>query len=340
MVPPLISVIMPLHNAVAYVGEAVESVLTQTFGDFELIVVDDASSDGSGEVVRGIEDARVRLIRSEVQLNAAGARNLGMAEAKGEFVAFLDADDVALPRRLAVQVEFFREHPEVGLLGTQVDMIDQNGSFVSHGLGTRPSPQIPGLLLFENCIALSSVMVRRELLKPFRPEFAPAEDYDLWARLAAKIAFYILPQALTQYRVNPEGVSAREPERMQKAVEAIHSWQLAALGVHEVPSVHALLAGWPISADRETVCRAEQWLLALKKINDQAGGYDRQAFDQILAERWFMVCNDSWQLGGWVLKIYWKSPLRRLGHITLGQKCQILRRVLSQVIRKLGRDSH
>lgn len=333
----IVSVIMPLHNAAAYVGEAVRSILGQTFEDFELIVVDDASTDGSGEVVQGINDSRVRLIRSEVQLNAAGARNLGVAEAGGEYVAFLDADDIAFPERLAVQVAFLREHPEVGVLGTQVVMMDQDGAFVSDGVGARPSSQIPSLLLFANWLALSSVMVRRALLIPFRPEFAPAEDYDLWARLAGKATVHILPQTLTRYRVNPNGVSVREPERMLKAVAAIHAWQLAALGIHEVAPVHALLGSWPISADREMVSRAEQWLLWLKQANDQSRVYSPEEFNQTLAECWLRVCNDSWLLGGWVLKACWKSPLRRLGHFPFAWKYQILRRVLPQMIRRIAK---
>lgn len=333
----IVSVIMPLHNAAAYVGDSVKSILSQTFKDFELIVVDDASTDGSGEVVQGINDSRVRLIRSEVQLNAAGARNLGMAEATGEFVAFLDADDIALPERLDVQVRFLREHPEVGVLGSQVVTMNQNGAFVSNGVGARPSSQIPSLLLFANWLALSSVMVRKEVLRPFRPEFAPAEDYDLWARLAGKTTVHILPQTLTRYRVNPNGVSVREPERMLKAVAAIHAWQLAALGIHEVSPVHALLGSWPISAGMEMVNSAEQWLLRLKQTNDQSRVYAEQEFNQTLAECWIKLCSDSWLLGGWVLKVCWKSPLRRLGHIPFAWKYQILRRVLSQIIRRIAK---
>src|SRR5947209_20612745 len=104
MSTPLVSVVMPVHNAAAFVGEAIRSVLAQTVGDFELLLVDDASSDGSAGIIAEFHDPRLRCRRSEVPLNAAGARNLALGEARGEFVAFLDADDLARRERFEIQL--------------------------------------------------------------------------------------------------------------------------------------------------------------------------------------------------------------------------------------------
>src|SRR5258708_7569819 len=118
---PLISVIMPVYNAAPFVREAVESILAQTLGDFELIMIDDASTDGSPEILARFTDPRCRLLTNANNLGAAETKNRGIAEARGEFLAFLDADDVATPQRLARQLEWLRAHPAVGLLGSRIE---------------------------------------------------------------------------------------------------------------------------------------------------------------------------------------------------------------------------
>ncbi|HSI11613.1 MAG TPA: glycosyltransferase, partial [Chthoniobacter sp.] len=270
MSAPLISVIMPVHNAVRYVAEAIGSVLAQSVRDFELIVVDDASTDGSGEVLAGFRDERIRLRRSDVLLNAAGARNLALAEASGEFVAFLDADDVACQDRFAIQLDLLRSQPELGVVGTLVESIDANGKSRGDGF-VRPlsAEDIPVTLLFENCLALSSIMARRAALSAFRADLAPAEDYDLWARLAVATKFTIIPEQLTSYRTHPGGVSFRQAEQMRMAVHRVQTEQLARLGLESAP-IHSRLAAWPLHPTWDELNAAEAWLCRLIEANARA----------------------------------------------------------------------
>jgi glycosyltransferase involved in cell wall biosynthesis len=328
---PLVSVIMPVHNAAPFVEDAVRSVLTQTEADLELIIADDVSTDGSADVVGAINDSRLRLLRSRSPLNAAGARNLAMEEARGTFIAFLDADDFAERNRLAEQIRFLRQTPGATIVASEVALIDEEGARLGRGFPQRSDEEIPATLLFENCLALSSVMARRAALPLFRPGFAPAEDYDMWSRLAPDAGFAILPGRLTRYRVHGGSVSASQPERIRATIAQIHAAQLDRLGFREVPPIHALFAAWPLEVSAAQLAEAEAWLLALLSANERYGAYTRAAFQRVLAARWFSVCLDSWLLGWTVWDIYRRSPLAAP---TLARRARLLRRLLPQRLRQ------
>ncbi len=330
MKAPLVSVLMPMHNAAPFVAAAVQSVLAQTVRELECIVVDDASTDASAEIIRAIPDPRLRMIRSETPLNAAGARNLALAEARGEFVAFLDADDLAERTRLAAQLRAFRQSG-IHIVASPVVLMDENGTACGQNFAPRPSEEIPATLLFENCLALSSITARRAVLQPFDPAFAPAEDYELWARLASASGFHICAKALTRYRVHSDGVSARQPVQMRDAVHAIHAAQLARLGIPRVPPIHALLTAWPLQPSIEHLGEAEDWLLALRGKNDALAVYPPAIFRRVLAARWFALCMNSWILGSPVWGKYTASPLTIS---TWRQRAQLLRRLLPQCLRR------
>lgn len=331
MSAPLISVIMPVHNAASYVGEAVRSVLAQTVRDFELVLVNDASTDRSAEVIADIHDDRLRCRHSDIPLNAAGARNLALAEARGEFVAFLDADDLTRPDRFAIQLDVLRSQPEVSVVGSLIEAIDENGKSSGNGFVRSLSTEdIPATLLFENCLALSSIMARRAVLSPFRPDLAPAEDYDLWSRLAAAARFSIIPEPLTSYRMHPAGVSFRQAEEMRRAVDRVQSEQLALLGLESSP-VHAQLAAWPLHPTWDELTAAEAWLRRLIEANDRALIYSRDVFRRVLCGRWFQICLDSWTLGWPVWRMFHRSSLAAP---TLRQSLLLFRRLAPRIFRR------
>jgi hypothetical protein len=330
MSAPLISVIMPVHNAASYVGDAIRSVLAQTEGDFELVLVNDASTDRSAEVIADLRDDRLRCRHSSIPLNAAGARNLALAEARGDFVAFLDADDLARPDRFAIQLDVLRSQPEVSVVGSLIEAIDENGCARGSGfVRAVRGEEIPATLLFENGLALSSVMARRAVLSPFRPEFAPAEDYDLWARLAVEARFAIIPQQLTSYRTHPASVSFRQAEQMRAAVKRVHAWQLARLGMEPL-AIHELLTAWPLQPSWDQLHAAEKWLCGMAEANASACIYSRHALRRVLAGRWWRVCMDSWALGWPVWRAFHRSSLAAP---TIAQSLRLFRRLAPRIFR-------
>ncbi|BAZ22456.1 putative glycosyl transferase [Kalymmatonema gypsitolerans NIES-4073] len=205
---PKVSVVIPAYNAVAYLLEAVESVLKQTFTDFEVLIVDDGSSDGTVEWVSQIKDPRVRLISQQNQ-GSSGARNTGITAALGEYIALLDADDIWEPTKLQKQVRYLEENPSVGLVDTWTVLIDQQGKstgkvVVSYAEGDDVWKQ---LVQFKTvCCCDSTPLIRRscfETVGLFNRELPFLEDLDMWIRLASHYRFAVVKEPLVRYRQHP-----------------------------------------------------------------------------------------------------------------------------------------
>jgi glycosyltransferase involved in cell wall biosynthesis len=311
--PPL-SVIMPVYNAARFVGAAVESVLRQTFGDFEFLMIDDASTDGSRAVLAGITDPRCRLLFNETNLGAAETKNRGLAEARGELIAFLDCDDLALPERFAMQVDWLRVNPSVGVLGTSIEHIDAAGDSLGKFDLSEPDPRaLRARFLFENRVAQSSVMLRRAALDDtaFRKEYEPAEDYDFWAHLAPKTNFAVMAPVLVRYRIHDRSVSALKVAAMQSAVVSIQGAQLGQLGISDTSNLQPVVVGTESISSLALLDALSQWLGALRKANHERGIYDSAIFDRELCSRWIAIGERARGLGlaGW-------KEWRRLAPVT------------------------
>ncbi|HEY2122109.1 MAG TPA: glycosyltransferase, partial [Chthoniobacterales bacterium] len=252
---------MPVYNSAPFLRESVESVLNQSLRDFELIAVDDGSSDQSWEILQSFEhDKRVKAIRLENNQGAATARNSGVARSDGDYLAFLDSDDFAKPRRLEIQVQAIEKGRRADLVYGRTEVVHGGGRFLA-SFELASSDEVPPKLLFRNCIVQSSVLLRRSCWQPFRSEFEPAEDYDLWARLGPCLTFLPLNEVLVTYREHAHGVSKRLPDRMRQAVAAIHGFQLERLGVMPRAELHGRLTAWPGNSDSNELAEAEAWLL-------------------------------------------------------------------------------
>jgi glycosyltransferase involved in cell wall biosynthesis len=205
---------MPVYNANRYVAEAIESVLSQTFDDFELIIVDDGSTDRSLRILRRFErqDRRVRLV-SRPHTGYVVALNEMIALARGELLARLDADDVALPERFAIQFAYLRDHPEIICVGSQAHIIDEFGRILHNNHPGMSHEEIHEIALEGRCpLAHSSIMMRRESVVAvggYRVEMQPAEDLDLWLRLAERGRMANLPDILIKYRIHSDSVSEK-----------------------------------------------------------------------------------------------------------------------------------
>ncbi len=208
---PKVSVIIPAYNAMAYLPGTLFSLLQQTFGDFEAIVVNDGSTDITEDWVNNIKDSRVKLV-SQSNQGASAARNRGIAEAQGEYIAFLDADDLWLPTKLAQQVRILDENPEVGLVYTWVAYIDENSQPTGRVRKNYAEGNIWQDLVQKNLIECGSVpMLRRTCLDTcgvFDLNLGSfVEDWDLWLRIAAKYPFKVIQEPLVYYRQVPTGGS-------------------------------------------------------------------------------------------------------------------------------------
>lgn len=193
---PAVSVVIPLYNKGPYIARALTSVLTQTFQDFEVIVVDDGSTDDGAEVVRGFDDPRIRLIQQENQ-GVSAARNKGVEESKAEFIAFLDADDYWTPTHLETLVRLIRRYPDAGIFSTAYNFVKPNGRLVwPKYRGIPPSPwegKIPSYFKFaaltDLALSTSSLAIPKVIfweMGGFQIGLNTYEDSELWAKIALK----------------------------------------------------------------------------------------------------------------------------------------------------------
>jgi glycosyltransferase involved in cell wall biosynthesis len=202
---------MAVYNAAQFLHEAVGSVLAQTFSDFELVIVDDSSTDNSPSILESFDDPRVQIIRHESNRGAALSRNHALSVARGELIAIMDADDVCASSRLSRQVAFLDANPLVGLVGCGIyDNIDATGAVLSTSYLPTDNKTIQQALLQEWCFLHPSIMFRRELLDlagGYRKAFEPAEDHDFVLRILEHCHAHNLDERLVSYRLNPKGLS-------------------------------------------------------------------------------------------------------------------------------------
>lgn len=206
---PLVSVIMPLYNAEAYLREAIDSILAQSYAHFELLILNDGSSDASEEICLSYRDPRIRY-HFHKNIGLAGTLNKGLELSTGKYVARQDQDDIAHKDRFEKQVAYLEAHPKVLLLGTRANVFSDTQEFIKlHDHATHPA-LLKFDLLFDNPFVHSTVMFRKkdiDLIGGYNTDRSYFEDYELWSRFAEKGDVANLPDVLLEYRHHEKGLS-------------------------------------------------------------------------------------------------------------------------------------
>lgn len=236
---PAVSVIMPVFNAAPFVAEAIESILAQTFQDLVLIIINDGSTDGSGDVIRRFDDPRIHYLEQSNQ-GIAAALNAGIALSRAPLIARQDADDVSLPERIGAQVTFLRTHPEVGIVGTWATVVDPSGR--PKGALEHPTAHaaIEFELLFNSPFAHPSVMFRKDVLDKsglYDGDPRIFEDFDMWSRMLRHTKGANLPKHLIRYRDVPTSLMNTSPKVMARLMVSRRR-NIA----HYLPGLHARTA--------------------------------------------------------------------------------------------------
>lgn len=230
---------MPVYNAEKYIKAAISSILNQTFQNFELIIINDGSTDNSAELIRSFSDPRIRYIE-QANKGLPQTLNEGLILAKGQYIARMDQDDIAYPGRLEKQINFLNNHPEYILVSTNVQTINESGMLLNSQLfPIQPYiPPLEWLLLWETPIAHPTVMLRAEALKKSNLKYkdVQAEDSDLWRELAFYGRFHRLDEVLLSYRVHSQSLSQRKNiETMQAAIAQAQAYSVR-LGLKDFES--------------------------------------------------------------------------------------------------------
>jgi len=215
-----ISVVMPVYNTEKYVGEAIESILCQTFEDFEFIIVDDSSTDSSWRIIQKYakEDNRIVAVQNTDKKGCYSARNFGLNLAKGKYYVVMDSDDIALPNKLQRQLNFMEQHTDIDIAGSWYECFGYRNGVIKTPLS---HDEIESTLFFYNCISHPTVIMRKETLDNFDVKydesFLFAQDYELWCREIDRLKFANIPQVLIKYRTYDRSIGYEKRDAIVNA---------------------------------------------------------------------------------------------------------------------------
>lgn len=329
---PKVSVIMPVYNTKEeYLREAIESILNQTFTDFELLVVDDASTEDVSRVINSYSDERIHYYRLAKNEGAAGARNYALSKATGDYIALMDSDDVSYSTRFEKQIAYLEDHPEIGCLGSGADAIGDDKDKINFPC-VSGHEAIEAFLIFEGCaFCQSTVMVRKSILDKYniqynKQEYAIAEDYALWLDLVGKTEFENLNEKLVAYRFHYENISHLQKERQ---VECASLAQVAAIkkycGLKKLDDevLSHFYSGQQLS-HKELEALDEQLSQIMKKLKDKNLSNYSKNFKKRFKKQYYKVHSLKGQLA------LFKSPLNQEFNISLPFRlfCLLTRGVL------------
>jgi glycosyltransferase involved in cell wall biosynthesis len=265
---PVISVILPVYNCEKYIAEALDSILNQTFTDFEIFIIDDASTDRTIEIVSGYKDARIQHIRKPKNTGYTDSLNMGIRLTKGKYVARMDGDDISLPERFEMQFKLMESRPEIILCGTWLEIIG-TGRIIKN---PEHHEQILSQLLLKNPIGHPSVFIRKEAINSFEYDKSkePAEDYDLWSRMIWEGEFYNIQHPLLLYRQHELQVSHTKSNRQLRHFNESRLQLFKRLGFDasvfsEMLLMKILLHEFSLSAAEFKLML--KWFKEIKKIN-------------------------------------------------------------------------
>lgn len=322
---PRVTVFIPAYNRERFIGAAVRSVLAQRYRDFELLVVDDGSTDRTAAIVAACDDPRVRLEQNPGNRGIPYTRNRGLELARGQYLAILDSDDLMLPARLGAQVDFLDRHPRHAAVGSWSRLVDADGA-VLPGLKRQPvhDADIQSHLLFRCCLNNRTVTARADVLRAYgyRAEFPRCQDYDLLVRLAPAHALANLPTVLVHGRRHDDQFTARTEALGRDRKRAIAAWQLERLGArfHATDLDHhyqlGRLARVGVVPDAAWLDWCEDWLARLDAANRTARRYPHGAFRAVLGLNWLKACRHA--PGG--MRRFVRSPLWRAAGANLAPR--------------------
>jgi glycosyltransferase involved in cell wall biosynthesis len=208
---PKVSVVMSVYNAEKYLAGAIESILNQTFQDFEFIIVNDASTDSTEEILKQFDDPRIKIIKNSENLGLTESLNIGIKTTKGKYIARMDGDDISLPERLEKQFSFMEMNPAVGLLSSWYNFINETEKRLKACYLPVEDKTLRERLIHINQFCHGAAMIRKEALDTvglYRTFFRYAQDYDLWLRISERYDLHNMPEILYLYRELDSAISS------------------------------------------------------------------------------------------------------------------------------------
>jgi len=296
---PRVSVLMPVYNAEDFLKEAIDSIIFQTFTDWELIIGDDGSTDNTESVVKSYHDSRITYYKNEVNKGHTETKYSLLAKSKGEYIAFLDADDVSYPDRLRLQVDFLDNNPDYGLCGTWGEMIDPGGKKIKKMSFINGHEYIRCALVFNTAFLQSSIMVKRNPMRDFYldREILLVEDYNFECLVSRATRVENLKQVLVEYRWHDSNISNTKQELLNNLNKKIYVRELNLLGIEatdEELDLHNTIRDKNSSniPEKEFFRRLRFWMKKLVSANKKTKTYNHNIFLATVCFRWMYACKE------------------------------------------------
>ncbi|MHB8261599.1 MAG: glycosyltransferase family 2 protein [Bacteroidia bacterium] len=229
---PEISVILPVYNAADYLAEAIESILSQSYQNFELLLINDGSTDNSKNIINSYSDTRIRYFENDGNKGPSYTRNLGLIHSKGDYISFLDADDMALPNKLEQQLTFMKQHHEVGVCGCYAEYFGDRVGTWQYPVSNK---EIRCRLMWGSSIIMSAAFIRKNTLAnnniQFSDKYLPTEDFKLWVEMSKVSQLHNIPEVLVKYRTHRQQITVTKEKLMNETKTKIILEQLSDAGV-------------------------------------------------------------------------------------------------------------
>jgi glycosyltransferase involved in cell wall biosynthesis len=330
---PILSVLMPVFNSEQFVSDAIKSILKQSFKDFEFLILDDCSKDKSLEIIKDFKklDPRIKAFQNEKNLGVVESRNKLINLSKGRYIAWIDSDDIALENRFEEQIRFLENHPEIGLVGTDAIIIDENGKETGKWLFETDPQKLKIELFFHSPFLSSSVMIRKSCLPQnfYDPRFPVSEDFDLYSKISEHSEAANIPEFLVKYRINSKGLSKSNTEKMEQLSVQVIKEHAERLGIKlEENTIKHLRK--PKTASKiafEEIAEIENSLILLKDMLLKNDRFEKTAVNEVIQKYWFEICRKSTHNGLKILNIFFRSALF-CKKLSLRDNCRLFVRAL------------
>lgn len=326
----MVTVLMPVYNGEKYLKEAIDSVLNQTYKEFEFLIINDGSSDKSLEIINSYRDKRIRLINNEKNLRLISTLNKGLALANGKYIARMDCDDICFPERLQLQVDFMEANPEIGILGSWYIRTD-NSKVVKKPLSHE---DIKVNLLKGASILHPTAVFRKNLFDKhslrFDQGYIHAEDYELWVRASEHFKLANLPIPLIHYRKHPNQVSQSYAKEQKETTIKIMAYQLEQMGIQPVSDASMLnfQLFTKTRLNNKQVNQLLSYVDLLISTNEKALYFDQEALKKLLFMHKDLLWDRCHPYSLNTLKIYHKSVKTKTQDFSLKLYIKILKRIV------------
>ena len=311
---PLITVLMPVYNAEKYLKEAIDSILQQTFVDFEFLIINDGSTDSSKEIILSYSDPRIIYIENQTNKKLVETLNIGLNLARGKYIARMDADDIAFPERLKLQYKFMENNPKVAASGTAFEVFGNNSEIFRYEINHN---KIRFNMLYYTQICHPSAIIRKEILDKFNirynTKYFNAEDLDLFVTIGEVAELANITDVLFKYREHSENVTHLYKQIRNEDTKKVIKSEFEKIGItpnNDEMELYSRFAYTCFDFNKNDFVKLELFLINLINANNQSKYFSVNEFQEYIGEKWFhLYYNIKGNYLKWSFFKYFKSPL-------------------------------